>query len=230
MSVDLGVGAYVEIKEAGRGYVRFAGSTSFASGKWVGIELDEPRGKNDGAVKDERYFTCQPLHGMFIRPSQVKLIRPPPVTVCSSCMLGAHNSESNFRIRVLNHQFPDEVQRVRNELLRNLRCLEPQRHALIQHQLGLLAQPVLESLRLQTHLRHLPLVMLIPHQFQRVWGPLPLPSVDHLLLHRYLSLLQGIPWQCLLLRYLAPHMALETYLPLRRRVLQDSVDLLGILQ
>lgn len=83
MSADIGVGAYVEVASAGRGYVRFAGTTSFATGKWIGIELDEPRGKNDGSVKDERFFNCKPLHGMFIRPSQVKLIRVAPVTVCN---------------------------------------------------------------------------------------------------------------------------------------------------
>lgn len=33
-------------------------------------------GKNDGSVKGERYFTCEPLHGVFVRPSQVQVVRP----------------------------------------------------------------------------------------------------------------------------------------------------------
>ena len=41
------------------GWIRFLGTTKFAEGDWVGVELEEPRGKNDGSVKDQRYFTCE---------------------------------------------------------------------------------------------------------------------------------------------------------------------------
>lgn len=37
------------------GYVRYIGPAEFAKGEWVGVELDEPRGKNDGSVNGKRY-------------------------------------------------------------------------------------------------------------------------------------------------------------------------------
>ena len=77
MAVDPPLGAIVEIP-VGRGVVRFCGSTSFAPGKWIGIELDEPAGKNDGTVQGVRYFTCALPHGVFIRPSQVKVLVATP--------------------------------------------------------------------------------------------------------------------------------------------------------
>jgi len=55
------------------GTVRFCGQTEFAGGVWVGIQLDDPVGRNDGTVKDVVYFTCPPNHGIFVRPAQVTL-------------------------------------------------------------------------------------------------------------------------------------------------------------
>ena len=39
------------------GVVRYMGRTEFADGQWIGIELDEPYGKNDGSVSGKRYFS-----------------------------------------------------------------------------------------------------------------------------------------------------------------------------
>lgn len=72
------IGSIVEIP-VGRGLVRFYGATSFSAGKWVGVELSGPAGKNDGTVQGVKYFTCKPNHGMFLRPSQVKVVSEPTV-------------------------------------------------------------------------------------------------------------------------------------------------------
>lgn len=54
-----------------RGTVAYIGATLFATGKWVGVILNEPKGKNDGTVQGKRYFTCEENHGIFVRQSQV---------------------------------------------------------------------------------------------------------------------------------------------------------------
>ncbi|KND03013.1 uncharacterized protein SPPG_02084 [Spizellomyces punctatus DAOM BR117] len=65
------VGSVVEINGV-IGKVHYAGTTSFATGLWVGIELEAPKGKNDGSVQGIRYFTCEMGYGVFVRPSQVR--------------------------------------------------------------------------------------------------------------------------------------------------------------
>lgn len=69
--MDPALGTIVGIPQ-GRGVVRFSGSASFSTGKWVGIELYEPNGKNDGTVNGVPYFNCKPGHGVFVRQSQIK--------------------------------------------------------------------------------------------------------------------------------------------------------------
>ncbi|KAG8221095.1 CAP Gly-rich domain-containing protein [Butyriboletus roseoflavus] len=77
--VDIPIGARCEVEstEEGfhkRGMVCFVGQTTFAkTGVWVGIEYDEPIGRNDGSVQGERYFTCRPNHGVFVRPDKVRV-------------------------------------------------------------------------------------------------------------------------------------------------------------
>ena len=51
------------------GTVRYFGSTWFSDGKWVGIELLDESGRNDGTVQGHRYFTCKPKYGVFVRPN-----------------------------------------------------------------------------------------------------------------------------------------------------------------
>ncbi|KIH45363.1 CAP-Gly domain protein, partial [Ancylostoma duodenale] len=56
--------------KTGKGRVAFCGEVQFAEGEWVGVILDEPRGKNNGTVQGVQYFTCEPNYGLFIRPTQ----------------------------------------------------------------------------------------------------------------------------------------------------------------
>lgn len=56
------------------GKVAYVGFTSFSPGKWIGLILDEPKGKNDGTVQGKQYFECQENYGMFVRQTQIKML------------------------------------------------------------------------------------------------------------------------------------------------------------
>src|SRR5690554_3799091 len=64
------------VAEQGAGVIRFIGETSFADGEWVGVELDQPDGKNNGSVHNVTYFTCEDKHGIFVRRKKLRLVFP----------------------------------------------------------------------------------------------------------------------------------------------------------
>lgn len=65
VELNLKIGDRVVVSGSKHGVLRYVGETGFAKGKWAGVELDEPLGKNDGAVAGTRYFQCEPTYGLF---------------------------------------------------------------------------------------------------------------------------------------------------------------------
>ncbi|XP_072941306.1 dynactin subunit 1 [Epargyreus clarus] len=57
-----------------KGSVAYVGYPTFASGKWIGIILDEPKGKNNGTVRGHAYFRCEENYGVFVRQTQIQLL------------------------------------------------------------------------------------------------------------------------------------------------------------
>lgn len=54
------------------GTVRFVGRlAALKPGFWIGVEFDEPVGKNDGKLKGQVVFECRPNYGGFVRPKEV---------------------------------------------------------------------------------------------------------------------------------------------------------------
>ncbi|XP_047039060.1 dynactin subunit 1 isoform X1 [Helicoverpa zea] len=59
-----------------KGSVAYVGYPTFATGKWIGVILDEPKGKNNGTVRGHAYFTCEENYGVFVRQTQIQLLDP----------------------------------------------------------------------------------------------------------------------------------------------------------
>ncbi|KAK3371555.1 dynein associated protein-domain-containing protein [Lasiosphaeria ovina] len=77
---ELAAGQRIVLNDGRNATIRFVGITAFAAGEWVGVELDDGSGKNDGSVQGDRYFDCPMGYGMFVRPSTITVLahQPPP--------------------------------------------------------------------------------------------------------------------------------------------------------
>ncbi|XP_066581763.1 dynactin subunit 1 isoform X2 [Prorops nasuta] len=73
MSFKIGQRVEVIGKEC-QGVIAYIGHPSFASGKWIGVILDGPKGKNNGTIKGQTYFKCPDNYGMFVRQAQLNLL------------------------------------------------------------------------------------------------------------------------------------------------------------
>lgn len=83
--------------------IKFYGLTDFASGYWVGLELDSKIGKNNGSVHGVQYFDMIDRgdslnHGLFTRAEQIR-----PVTETENQLLLKLN-RVNDQLNVLNNQ------------------------------------------------------------------------------------------------------------------------------
>lgn len=58
----LRVGQKVEVAGKNiRGEVAYIGMTTFAAGKWAGVVLTEPKGKNNGTIQGTSYFSVNKM-------------------------------------------------------------------------------------------------------------------------------------------------------------------------
>ncbi|KAJ3085730.1 hypothetical protein HK100_008941, partial [Physocladia obscura] len=57
------------------GTLHFIGTTAFADGEWIGVELDQSQdGNNDGKVDGVSYFECPRGTGVFVRRNEIELL------------------------------------------------------------------------------------------------------------------------------------------------------------
>ena len=76
--------------------LRYCGTVDFASGVWVGVELDSAEGKNDGVIQDTIYFKCSPNHGTC-NQSRVPCDRQPLTKISVDFCLAHDPAGQKFR-------------------------------------------------------------------------------------------------------------------------------------
>ncbi|VUZ55728.1 unnamed protein product [Hymenolepis diminuta] len=103
----LKVGSQVIVTGKGiEGTVAFIGTTQFSAGKWVGLILNEPVGKNNGTVQGKRYFTCEENYGLFVRPTQLALLGPGgPISIMNTSISSAASESSSSRMSASRAQY-----------------------------------------------------------------------------------------------------------------------------
>lgn len=67
------VGTTISIKGL-KGIIRYVGEYHEKPGIFVGVELEKPKGKNNGTIKGKKYFECPENHGLFVDINTAKSI------------------------------------------------------------------------------------------------------------------------------------------------------------
>lgn len=75
---ELEIGDNVEVTVKGKpnrqAVIKFKGEMHLKPGPWVGVSYLTPDGKHDGSIEGRRYFDCEPNHGAFVRPSDIRVL------------------------------------------------------------------------------------------------------------------------------------------------------------
>jgi len=67
------VGKMYELDDGRYGTCMFLGRTLFnKKGVWVGLQLENAKGKHNGTVHGKKYFLCREDRGVFVRPCRIK--------------------------------------------------------------------------------------------------------------------------------------------------------------
>lgn len=86
------------------GVLRYLGTAEFAVGQWAGVELDDPLGKNDGAVAGTRYFECQQNYGLFAPVHKVSRSPANQMRRTSGALNSSMNSSVSQRTGLMSRQ------------------------------------------------------------------------------------------------------------------------------
>lgn len=111
------VGQRVLVPDRGPGTVAYVGTTQFAAGKWIGVILDEPKGKNNGTVQGKEYFKCGENYGAFLRQTQLTLLddagNPMPSDSARSSPTPSEDKTrsrlSNSRLSLIGSRSPSDL-------------------------------------------------------------------------------------------------------------------------
>lgn len=122
---ELSINQTVFVKDE-PGVIRYIGQTQFASGTWIGVELQLAHGKNNGSVNDIRYFECDKKdgnYGVFVRQSLI-----------SSNSLQNSKSMDTLNLENIINKLQDKVRNANEETKELKRKIEQLKEEVTQHQ------------------------------------------------------------------------------------------------
>jgi dynactin 1 len=99
LTLNLRLNQTVQTKDGKKGVVRYIGNLHFVDGDWLGLELPTAAGKNDGSVKGERYFQCQPGYGVFVNRQTVVKVLEQPAAATAQRVNGASTPQNGNAVR-----------------------------------------------------------------------------------------------------------------------------------
>ena len=68
------LGSLILVRQKYTGVVKYIGPAHYAKGEFVGVELSQPEGKNNGTIKGQVYFSCKAQHGLMVRRKECTLV------------------------------------------------------------------------------------------------------------------------------------------------------------
>jgi dynactin 1 len=119
--MDVKIGQTIESKDGKKGIVQYIGPLHLAAGTWIGLQLPDATGKNDGSVQGERYFECKPGYGIFLRKeSVVRIVKQAPTSTTTpqtSRVNGANGSVVKARPSAVGAGIGADAARKRQSLM-----------------------------------------------------------------------------------------------------------------
>lgn len=100
------------------GTLRYIGLTRFAAGEWCGVEVDKPLGKNDGSMRDERLFTCEPRHGIFVRSVMLCKFRDTDTTAIEASVCNTSSTAPRLATPALQTPVEPDAERRTSDVKR----------------------------------------------------------------------------------------------------------------
>jgi tubulin-specific chaperone B len=104
------IGSKIRLNNKLNGTVKYIGDLHNKEGTWIGLELDDSGGRNNGTVDGRKYFDCKEKHGMFIREEVLN-------SKIHKLSINQENQQSFDKLEDIDYEYKNGVQNIIKESL-----------------------------------------------------------------------------------------------------------------